>query len=68
MRNRVYITFSFAAFLVFTGLPETCEAQSETKMLDIKAIGEIIGVKSWVEERKRTRTEKLTNLPVSSVM
>lgn len=62
MRNRSNIAFILAAALALTSPSENCSAQTDAKTQDIKAIGEIIGVKSWVDERSRARTEKLNKV------
>lgn len=62
MRNRAHFAFILAAVLALAGLSENCSAETDTKALDIKAIGEIIGIKSWVDERNKTKTEKLNKV------
>ena len=62
MRNPVHIALVLAAVLALAGVSENCGAQIDAKALDVKAIGEIVGIRNWAEERNRARTEKLNKV------
>lgn len=62
MRNPAPIALVFAAVLALAGVSANCSAQTDAKALDVKAIGEIVGIRNWAEERNRARTEKLNKV------